>query len=535
VPRVLLVEDNPGDAELVRHRFRGVRGGPCEVETAESLEEGLAAYRADRHDLVFLDLNLPDSRGLETVDAFRAQVADAPLVVLTGTDDLDVAVEAIRRGADDYMVKGELSSEQLTRTLRYAVERRRMILSLDKERRTVATLQDVGATLASELEREPLVQKITDLATRLVGAAFGAFFHTVSSPDGATLSLYALSGARRADFERLGLPRATCLLGPTIGGEGVVRIDDVRLDPRFGRTGPHHGMPPGHLPVVSYLAVPVCLRSGKQVGGLLFGHPERGKFTPEHEALTLGVAAWASVAMDNAHLYEAALHATRSRENLLQVVSHDLRNHVSTMQMGLQLLRRSLPPEEIKRIEAFERATSTMRRMLEDLVDLAAMEKGVLSVAPALVDVRELLEEAHELLAPAIDRKGIALDWRSGEAGVMVWADSERIQQVLGNLVGNALKFTPRGGRIAVSTVARDAELEVAVQDTGPGIPEEDQARIFDRFYRGARPSGHGAGLGLAIARALIEAHRGRIWVESRVGAGTVMRFVLPRTAPGGM
>ena len=78
----------------------------------------------------------------------------------------------------------------------------------------------------------------------------------------------------------------------------------------------------------------------------------------------------------------------------------------------------------------------------------------------------------------------------------------------------------------------RDAELEVAVHDTGPGIPEEDQARIFDRFYRGAQPSGHGAGLGLAIARALVEAHRGRIWVESRAGAGTVMRFVLPRTRP---
>ena len=532
MPRVLLVEDNPGDAELVRHHCRSVRGSLCEVETAESLEEGLASYRAQHHDLVFLDLNLPDSRGLETIDAFRAEVADVPLVVLTGTDDLDVAVEAIRRGADDYMVKGELSSEQLTRTLRYAVERRRMIASLDKERRTVAMLQDVGAALASELERGPLVQKITDLATRLVGAAFGAFFQTVSSPDGPALSLYALSGAAQADFAKLGLPRATCLLGPTIRGEGVIRIDDVRLDPRFGRMGPHHGMPPGHLPVVSYLAVPVCLRSGKPVGGLFFGHPERGKFTAEHEALTVGVAAWASVAMDNADLYEAALHATRSRENLLHVVSHDLRNHVSTMQMGLQLLRRSLPPEGIKRIEAVERATSTMRRMLEDLVDLAAIEKGVLSVTPAQVDARELLEEAHALLAPSIDRKGITLEWRSGESGVTVWADGERIQQVLGNLVGNALKFTLPGGTIAVSTVARDAELEVAVKDTGPGIPEEDQARIFDRFYRGAQPSGHGAGLGLAIARALVEANGGRIWVESRVGAGTVMRFVLPRARP---
>ncbi|MDP8998496.1 MAG: ATP-binding protein [Myxococcota bacterium] len=533
--RVLLIEDNPGDAEIVRHRFRGVRGGPWQVETAESLEEGLTAYQADHYDLVLLDLNLPDSSGLETIDAFRAQATEAPLVVLTGTDDLDVAVDAIRRGADDYMVKGELSSEQLTRTLRYAVERRRMIVSLDKERRTVATLQDVGAALASELEREPLVQKITDLATRLVGASFGAFFQTVSSSEGAALSLYALSGARRADLERLGLPRATSLLGPTIRAEGVVRIDDVRLDPRYGRMGPHHGMPPGHLPVVSYLAVPVLLRSGKPVGGLFFGHPERAKFTPEHEALAVGVAAWASVAMDNAHLYEEALHATRSRENLLQVVSHDLRNHVNTMQMGLHLLRHSLPPEGVKRIEAVERATSTMRRMLEDLVDLAAIEKGVLSVTPALVDARNVLEEAHALLAPSIDRKGIALDWQSGESGVMVWADGERIQQILGNLVGNAVKFTRSGGRIGVTTVARDAELEVAVQDTGPGIPGEDQARIFDRFYRGARPSGQGAGLGLAIARALVEAHRGRIWVESRVGVGTVMRFVLPRTAPGGV
>jgi signal transduction histidine kinase len=284
------------------------------------------------------------------------------------------------------------------------------------------------------------------------------------------------------------------------------------------------------LPVVSYLAVPVILRNGTAVGGLFFGHPERARFTAEHEQLALGVAGWAVVAMDNARLYEEAVLASRARENLLQVVSHDLRNHVSTMVVGLQILRRATPAERLRPLEAVERASGTMLRLLEDLVDIAAIEKGVLPVAPAPVEAALLLDEARALFAPAVENKGIEMRWERPPSGVQVLADRERVLQVLGNLIGNAAKFTPRGGRISVTGATSDTEITIAVADTGPGIPPEDQEHIFDRFFRGSRPSGHGAGLGLAIAHALVHAHAGKIGVDSTVGRGTTFWFTLPRT-----
>jgi signal transduction histidine kinase len=382
--------------------------------------------------------------------------------------------------------------------------------------------------LASELDRERLVAKVTEEATRLVGAAYGAFFYNMTDGERGAYELYALAGADKSQFESFGLPRVTPLFSRTFRGEGTLRLDDVRLDPRYGREGPHHGMPPGHLPVVSYLALPVTQRDGTVVGGLFFGHPERARFTKEHEQLALGVAGWAAVAMDNARLYEEARHATRARENLLQVVSHDLRNNVHTMSGALQLLRAFVPRDGSRYLDMLERASSTMRRLLEDLLDIAAMEKGVLSVNTAPVDVQAMLEEARGLFAPLVSNKGIELDCPDGPP-LTVPMDRDRVLQVLGNLVGNAVKFTPRGGRIALRTHADDRHVRFRVEDTGAGIPAEDQPRLFDRFFRGSRPSGHGAGLGLAIARALVQAHGGRISVESEVGKGTSFEFTIPK------
>jgi signal transduction histidine kinase len=234
--------------------------------------------------------------------------------------------------------------------------------------------------------------------------------------------------------------------------------------------------------------------------------------------------------MDNARLYEEARHATRARENLLEVVSHDLRNHVNTLLGSLHLLRRDAPQESHRVLDMFERASSTMRRLLEDLVDIAALEKGVLSIKVAPVDVQAMIEEARALFAATISKKGIQLDWPEAPP-VSVALDRDRMLQVLGNLIGNAVKFTPRGGTIAVRTQADERRLVLRIEDTGAGIPAEDLPRLFDRFFRGSRPSGHGAGLGLAITRALVQAHGGSIEVKSELGKGTSFEITIPRTS----
>jgi PAS domain S-box-containing protein len=176
-----------------------------------------------------------------------------------------------------------------------------------------SALNRIGQLIAGELDLHKVVQAVTDAATQLTGAEFGAFFYNVIDAQGASYMLYTLSGVEPSHFASYPMPRATELFGPTFRGEGVIRLDDVKQDPRFGNNPPHNGMPAGHLPVTSYLAVPVIARSGEVLGGLFFGHSEPGVFTRGHERILVSFAAQAAVAMDNARLFEAA---ERSRREL---------------------------------------------------------------------------------------------------------------------------------------------------------------------------------------------------------------------------
>lgn len=188
-------------------------------------------------------------------------------------------------------------------------------------REAEALFRIAGALNSTTLDLEAIMQLVTDEATALTGAQFGAFFYTTGdrAHDDESLMLYTLSGAPKEAFSKLGLPRNTPLFGPTFAGEGVIRIDDVTRDPRYGRMAPHHGMPAGHLPVTSYLAVPVVSRSGAAIGGLFFGHPAPGRFTEQHERMVTVLAGNAAVAIDNARLFRDAreaqeIEARRARE-----------------------------------------------------------------------------------------------------------------------------------------------------------------------------------------------------------------------------
>jgi PAS domain S-box-containing protein len=184
--------------------------------------------------------------------------------------------------------------------------------------RVAETLYRIGAALAVELDLQKIVQLVTDEATRLTGGQFGAFFYNLINERGESLLLYTLSGVPREEFSRFPMPRNTAIFDPTFRGEGVVRLDDVTMDPRYGRNAPYRGMPEGHLPVRSYLAVPVVSRSGEVLGGLFFGHAEPGVFTDRRERLVVGIAAQAAVAIDNARLFEQARRTADRLEQQLQ-------------------------------------------------------------------------------------------------------------------------------------------------------------------------------------------------------------------------
>ncbi|MGH3342262.1 MAG: GAF domain-containing protein [Carbonactinosporaceae bacterium] len=189
---------------------------------------------------------------------------------------------------------------------RLLIHERAAHLALEREKQVIETLHRVGQLVTARLDLHEVVQRVTDLATRLTPAEFGAFFYNVIDEAGEAFMLYALSGAPPEAFERFPMPRNTPIFEPTFRGTEVIRRDDITTDPRYGGNPPNYGMPAGHLPVRSYLAVPVILSTGEVAGGLFFGHPEPGRFRADDERLVVGIAGYAAIAIENARLYDAA-------------------------------------------------------------------------------------------------------------------------------------------------------------------------------------------------------------------------------------
>ncbi len=427
--------------------------------------------------------------------------------------------------------------------------------ALEEETRILELLNRTGSMLASKLDLQSVVQAVTDAATELSGAQFGAFFYTATNDDGGVFTLYALSGAPREAFERFGQPRATPIFAPTFNGEAVIRLDDVRADPRYGRMAPHHGMPPGHLPVCSYLAVPVVSRSGDVLGGLFFGHSEAGVFTERSERLIVGVAAQAAVAIDNARLYEQAKRAADERARLLEAeraaraevervsllkdeflatLSHELRTPLNAiLGWALMLQRGGLGDEQRKRaFDTIERNARAQAHLIEDLLDMNRIMSGKVRLEVQRVGLAAVVSAALDSVRPSAEAKGIALHTPVDPGVGLVSGDPNRLQQIVWNLLTNAVKFTPKGGAIEVTLRATDVHAEVIVRDSGVGIREAFLPHVFERFRQAdSSTTRHygGLGLGLSIVKQLVELHGGSVAAESAGhGLGSTFRVSLP-------
>lgn len=233
---------------------------------------------------------------------------------------------------------------------------------------------------------------------------------------------------------------------------------------------------------------------------------------------------------------EEAQRAVRSREEILSIVSHDLRNPVGAIQTGATFLLEQ--PELMgtdvgrRQLEAMVRSAERANRLIQDLLDLSSIDQGTLSVRTAPEDPAGVLEEVQELMgAPAVD-VGVELVVRTGSDLPSVCADRDRLVQALGNLVSNALRFTPEGGRVEVVAVSLDRVVRFTVADTGPGIREADREHLFERFWSSEDSNG-GAGLGLAIVKGIVEGHGGDVWLDPGSGEGAVFHVTIPVAATG--
>jgi PAS domain S-box-containing protein len=348
--------------------------------------------------------------------------------------------------------------------------------ALREESRILETLNTTGATLAAQLDLEAIVQNVTDAGVELTGAAFGAFFYNVLDESGEKYLLYSLAGADRSDFERFGLPRATAVFHPTFTGAAVVRSDDITQDDRYGKNDPHHGMPEGHLPVRSYLAVPVVSRSGEVIGGLFFGHPQVGRFTERHERLISGIAAQAAIAIDNARLYQAVQQANETLEQRVEERSKELRtatdalaqaqklqalgeltggiahdfNNLMTVVEGSSdlLLRRPDLPDE-KRRQYLQAIADTAKRATTLTSQLLAFGRRQ-TVNPEVIDVDLRLDAFAEVLSRTLGPQiEFVLDLGASQ---LVEVDPTQLETAVLNAALNARDAMPHGGRLVLAT-----------------------------------------------------------------------------------
>jgi PAS domain S-box-containing protein len=284
------------------------------------------------------------------------------------------------------------------------------------------------------------------------------------------------------------------------------------------------------LDLSSVLWVPLSSR-GQVLGVLTLVSAREGRqYDFRDLALAEELGRRSANAVDNARLYARAREAVRARDDVLQMVSHDLRNPISTIGMTSELLLEfSLDPQEQrKHLEIIRRTVNSMNRFIQDLLDVSQTESGQLAIETHSISPGALVKEACDLMRPLVEAESQRLEYVVPDDLPRVVADPSRIQQVLSNLLGNARKFAGAGGSIRLQVARSEEGVTFAVFDNGPGIPAEALPRLFDRHWR-ARETAHlGAGLGLAIAKGIVEAHGGRIWVESEVGEGTAFYFVIP-------
>ncbi len=548
----------------------------------ESASQRLAAIVENSHDaIISKDLNgniTSWNSGAERIFGYTAaEVVGKPVSILTAPDRLDEMpgilskirqgrcvehYETRRRRKDGQIIDVALTvspvrnseghivgASKIARDItdrKRAEQERALLFSREKEaRRTAELLNRVALRLAAQLDLEKLIQEVTDLATALVGAEFGAFFQNVTSDEGECSVPYSFSDVSREKSGSFPMPRNTDLFRATFGGEAIVRCDDVTRDPRYPKNSRQSGVQEARSPVRSYLAAPVVARSGEVLGGLFFGHSAAGRFAEPHEAIITGIAAQAAIAMDNARLFEQGqwvqAELKRSNEELrranqdLEVfaysASHDLKEPLRTISLSAEIIEQHwgqvLPGEVTAFLGNILTAANHMGVLLADLLAYTKVTKQEQG-SPPTVDSAQVFAKVVEALRAPIEKASATV---TAEALPMVAIHESRLAQLFQNLISNAVKYGSREApRVHVTASERDGWCVFSVVDNGIGIEARYADQIFGLFKRlHGRDEYPGSGIGLALCQRVVEPYGGRIWLErSTLGGGSTFCFSLP-------
>jgi signal transduction histidine kinase len=532
--RVLLIEDNPADARRIElmldeEQRLGSGTGQFELVHVGRLSTAIERLAQALFDVVLVDLSLPDSQGIETVLQVRATVPDLPVVVLTGLDDEAIGIRAVQEGAQDYLLKGEINRHLLVRAVRYAVERHRLKTVVQEQARFASVLAEVGRGMISSLSTPVLLARLCRLTTDALECDFSQTWLWQASDEAyVPVAGYGLQAEQWESLRLLRIPRPTMEQLQEEDSMQTVLLDHRSrilsgIARQFGVT------------VVLYVA----LRRGSELIGVqICGYHGRTEpFTPQQVRLACGVAQVASIALENARLFEELERATRVKSSFVAAVSHELRSPLNTIMGYAELLLDgsfgSLQSEQTKAVETVCRSAGELRDVMSATLDLSRFEAKPVSLELQEVSLRELFDEITMEMRGQITRPEVQLMCETAPDLPPIRTDLVKLKMVLKNLVGNAIKFTEQG-TVTVKAAPRAAGVEISCSDTGIGSPPAAQATIFDPFRQADRSIGKrygGAGLGLYIVRRLLEMLGGSVTVESEMGRGSTFRVWLPHEA----
>ncbi len=397
--------------------------------------------------------------------------------------------------------------------------------------RELSALLTIAETATQSLDTEKILKDTLDKSLEILG--FDLAFIRILDPETGNLIVRIARGLYSPEFLNSIVridPARRNVANIVFETREAYISPDIRKDPRFkNRTMVQAGL-------ISAVWVPVMSKQ-RVIGVLVVGSKRLHKFSKKQIHLIMAFGSQLGVALEHAQLYERLRELDQMKSDFVSNVSHEFRTPLTAIKASvdnmLDGLTGPLNEKQIRYLTRVKSNTDRLARLINDLLDLSRIEAGRIDLKPTYLALVPLAKEVTESLSTVAREKLISLEVASQDSSVTAWADRDKVAQVLMNLIGNAVRFTPAGGKVTVAVESNGDEwVQISVADTGPGIPPEEANKIFDKFYQVDqvdKQKTKGTGLGLAISKGLVEMHGGKIWVESETGKGSNFSFTLPR------
>jgi len=551
--KILLIEDDPDYCQIIEMMLIKGMGSQFDLECAQLLKTGLERLLEGEFDVILLDLTLPDSMGLDTFSAVYDQASGVPIVILSCLDDEDLATEAVQDGAQDYLVKDRVNSKFLVRSMRYAIGRK----EIDRTKsELISTVSHKLGSLVT-FEKDILFRLVLYLALEQTGSTCGSLalldddteelvIAAVSCPAGETCSQIRLSHAdviASSDVVEKTKDRVVILIKTPRRKLGTLSVSKKRNSEAFTT---------GDVELLKIIAnhAAVAIENAKLFKELNEANTQLRESQEKLESWNKKLEGEVrkrteALRKANSELEEANEHLKKmdkEKTKFLNTVAHDLRTPLTSIRTyaDMVLMFKDEPPEvHDEFLNTIIQESDRLGNLINNLLNLARIEAGTMQYDRKPVDLKELINHFISLHKGQADALGISLKAHIPTDLPYIIGDRDGLGQLIANVLGNALKFTPRNGEIQV-VVKPDSTsgifpshsyLCISISDTGIGIPEKYHDRIFEKFGRGeieGKTASEGVGLGLSIAKRIVEHHGGRIWVESEEGKGSCFAFTLP-------